>query len=253
MIAVTFDEALSRARLRPFQWATFAVCMLVLVVDGIDLQLLGPVVPVIIEDWGVGRGSFGSAMSAALIGMGFGAWIGGSIGDRLGRRNALAGAALAASQADTIAAMAGYRLLGGLVFGAAFPNSLARVRRARLLQRPSFARAVDEARRFRHYFPPVAAGNAGEKAKTMKRIVRDCLNGANGRPKVEDWVPRWMAFPPGAYTERGGVGTVAAHARAEAARGSDRPGGDEPDPAAPAAVLAPPDLDEAAEPAALAA
>ena len=25
--------------------------------------------------------------------------------------------------------------------------------RARLLQRPSFARAVDEARRFRHYFP----------------------------------------------------------------------------------------------------
>lgn len=131
-MAVTFDEALSRARLRPFQWATFAVCMLVLVGDGVDLQLLGLVAPVIIEDWGVDRGSFGWAMSAALVGMGFGAWIGGAVGDRLGRRNALAGAALvfglatlAASQADTIAAMAGYRLLGGLGFGAAFPNSLA--------------------------------------------------------------------------------------------------------------------------------
>ena len=131
-MALSFDDALSRSRLRPFQWATFVVCMLVLVGDGIDLQLLGLVAPVIIEDWGVDRGSFGWAMSAALVGMGFGAWIGGSVGDRIGRRNALAGAALvfgiatlAASQADTIAGMAGFRLLGGLGFGAAFPNSLA--------------------------------------------------------------------------------------------------------------------------------
>jgi len=100
---------------------------------------------------------------------------------------------------------------------------------------------------------PVAAGNAGEKAKTMKRIVRDCLDGTNGRPKVEGWVPRWMAFPPAAYTERGGVGTVAAHARAEAAREIERPGGGEPDPTAPAAVPAPPDPDAMAEPAPLAA
>jgi AAHS family 4-hydroxybenzoate transporter-like MFS transporter len=131
-MAVTFDEALSRGRLRPLQWATFVVCMLVLVGDGIDLQLLGLVAPVIIEDWGVDRGSFGWAMSAALVGMGFGAWIGGTVGDRIGRRNALAGAALvfglatlAASQADTIASMTAYRLIGGLGFGAAFPNSLA--------------------------------------------------------------------------------------------------------------------------------
>ena len=68
-MSLTFDEALERARLRPFQWVTFAICMLVLVGDGIDLQLLGLVAPVIIEDWGVDRGSFGWAMSAALIGM----------------------------------------------------------------------------------------------------------------------------------------------------------------------------------------
>jgi AAHS family 4-hydroxybenzoate transporter-like MFS transporter len=131
-MAITFEQALARGRLRPFQWATFAVCMLVLVGDGIDLQLLGLVAPVIIEDWGVDRGSFGWAMSAALVGMGFGAWVGGTIGDRIGRRSALAGAALvfglatlAASQADSIASMTAYRLLGGLGFGAAFPNSLA--------------------------------------------------------------------------------------------------------------------------------
>jgi len=64
----------------------------------------------------------------------------------------------------------------------------------------------------------VANANAGEKAKVLKRIVADHLAGANGRAKVEGWVPRWMAFPASAYTTRGGVGTVAAQAKAEAAR-----------------------------------
>jgi len=64
----------------------------------------------------------------------------------------------------------------------------------------------------------VASANAGEKAKTLKRIIADHLDGAEGRDKVERWVPRWMQFPPSSYTERGGVGTVAAHAKVIAAR-----------------------------------
>jgi len=64
----------------------------------------------------------------------------------------------------------------------------------------------------------VATANAGEKTKTLKRIVRDHLDGADGRTKVERWVPKWLGFPASAYTSRGGVGTVAAHAKVEAAR-----------------------------------
>lgn len=64
----------------------------------------------------------------------------------------------------------------------------------------------------------VATANAGEKTKTLKRIVSDHLDGADGRTKVERWVPKWLAFPASAYTDRGGVGTVAAHAKVEAAR-----------------------------------
>ncbi len=56
--------------------------------------------------------------------------------------------------------------------------------------------------------PGVAAANAGEKGKALKAIVSDCLEGANGRAQAEPWVPRWMAFPPSAYTARGGVGSV---------------------------------------------
>jgi len=72
----------------------------------------------------------------------------------------------------------------------------------------------------------VAAANAAAKGKAMKAIIQDHLDGTNGRAKVERWLPRWMAFPPSAYTDRGGVGTVAAHAKAIAAqdthRGPDR-------------------------------
>jgi len=87
----------------------------------------------------------------------------------------------------------------------------------------------------------VAAANAREKGKTLKRIVADHLEGAGGRPKVARWVPKWMAFPPAAYTPRGGVGTVRAHALAEAARLPVEP----PQPPAAPAVAASPEPDPA--------
>jgi len=64
--------------------------------------------------------------------------------------------------------------------------------------------------------PEIARANAKEKGATLKKIVADHLAGAEGRTKVERWVPGWLAFPPAAYTERGGVGSVAAHARVAA-------------------------------------
>src|SRR3546814_18822108 len=60
----------------------------------------------------------------------------------------------------------------------------------------------------------VAVANAKEKGATLKTIVRDHLDGRNGRTQVEGWVPKWMSFPPAASTERGGVGTVAAYSSA---------------------------------------
>lgn len=95
----------------------------------------------------------------------------------------------------------------------------------------------------------IAAANAGEKGKTLKRIVRDHLDGANGRERRDGWVPKWMTFPPDAYTARGGVGTVKAAALVAAVLTPD-----EPDPTAPDAVAAPPDGEpEAEQPEALAA
>lgn len=61
----------------------------------------------------------------------------------------------------------------------------------------------------------IATANASEKTKTVKGIISDHLTGTNDRSKCEHWVPRWMAFPPSAYTTRGGVGSVSAAERAK--------------------------------------
>lgn len=52
----------------------------------------------------------------------------------------------------------------------------------------------------------VAEANAGATTKVQRGILIDCLTGSNGRAKVDGWLPRWFAFPPSAYTERGGIG-----------------------------------------------
>ena len=54
----------------------------------------------------------------------------------------------------------------------------------------------------------VAEANAEATAKVQRGILVDCLVGSNGRAKVDGWLPRWFAFPPSAYTARGGIGCV---------------------------------------------
>jgi AAHS family 4-hydroxybenzoate transporter-like MFS transporter len=131
-VATTFSEAISRAPLRTFSVVTFAICMLVLTVDGVDAQLLGIVAPKVIEAFGTDRGTFGIAMSAALVGFGLGSWGGGWLGDTVGRRWSLAIATvvfslgtIGASTSADVWQMAAWRLVSGLGFGSAYANAIA--------------------------------------------------------------------------------------------------------------------------------
>jgi ParB family chromosome partitioning protein len=54
----------------------------------------------------------------------------------------------------------------------------------------------------------VANGNVAEKAKAQRQIIRDCLDGTNGRSKVENWLPAWMEFPARAVTAHGTLNSV---------------------------------------------
>lgn len=127
----SFTDVLNRQPVRPVQWLIVGTCMLLLVADGMDLQLLGIVAPKVMEAFAVDRGTFGIAMSAALIGFGLGSWGGGWLGDRIGRRWTLALAALVFSLATVgagtssgVSEMALWRLIGGLGFGGGYANAL---------------------------------------------------------------------------------------------------------------------------------
>jgi ParB family transcriptional regulator, chromosome partitioning protein len=80
----------------------------------------------------------------------------------------------------------------------------------------------------------VAQAHVAEKGKTIKGVINNFLTGENGRAKREHWVSRWMAFPPSAYTERGGVATVAAANRVRWQAEVEEPL--DPDPAATGAA-----------------
>ncbi len=105
-----------------------------LMVEGLDLQLLGLLTPVILEDWGVERAAFGPAMAAALVGLSLGSGIGGPLGDRFGRKRVLMVSAVlfalgtaAAGLTNSVTEMTLVRFASGMGFGAATPVSIALV------------------------------------------------------------------------------------------------------------------------------
>jgi len=131
-MSVTFREVLSSQPIRVFSVVTFVICAIVLVADGMDAQFLGIVAPLVIQEFGVDAGTFGFAMSAALVGFGLGSWSGGWLGDTIGRRWSLAIAAtvfslgtIAASTSADVTQMAFWRLFSGLGFGSAYANGIA--------------------------------------------------------------------------------------------------------------------------------
>ncbi len=54
----------------------------------------------------------------------------------------------------------------------------------------------------------VAAANADSPAKVQKAVIRDCLEGRNGREKTPNWRPRWLQFPALSYSVTGKPGAV---------------------------------------------
>ena len=131
---MTFSEAIADAPLRPFQILVIALGLMMLVIDGIDLQSLSLVTPVILDEWGIDRSRFGPALAASLFGMGFGSLIGGIMGDRIGRVRTMFLACvifgvstIGAAYTHDVWQMSAVRVIGGLGFGAAYPNALALV------------------------------------------------------------------------------------------------------------------------------
>jgi AAHS family 4-hydroxybenzoate transporter-like MFS transporter len=112
------------------QWRIVLMCFLIVFLDGLDTAAMGFIAPALSQDWGIDRSSLGPVMSAALIGMIFGALGSGPMADRVGRKVVLVLAvflfgffSLLSAYSSNLEQLLVLRFLTGLGLGAAMPNA----------------------------------------------------------------------------------------------------------------------------------
>lgn len=127
MVAVSNSEPVARSAA-----VTIALCFLVAVVEGFDIQAIGIAAPRLAPQFGLTPGEMSWIFAASNIGLVIGASFGGWFADRVGRKPVFIAAVvifglftLLTTVASTFAVFVVVRFCAGLGFGAAIPNMMA--------------------------------------------------------------------------------------------------------------------------------
>lgn len=129
--SVNVQAFLNEHRFTGFQWLIFAICFVIVLMDGFDTAAIGFIAPSLIKEWSVTKPELGPVLSAALFGLAAGALISGPLADRFGRKLVLmasvavfGAACLSSSYATGLSELTIMRFLTGLGLGAAMPNAV---------------------------------------------------------------------------------------------------------------------------------
>jgi len=130
-LIVDVQSFLNQHRFSAFQWLIFALCFVIVLLDGFDTAAIGYIAPSLINEWGVSRPALAPVLSAALFGLAGGALLAGPLADRFGRKRVLVAAVLlfalacfGSALAVDLAQLTGLRFVTGLGLGAAMPNAV---------------------------------------------------------------------------------------------------------------------------------
>ena len=134
MAANTVDVAavLDEGRWTGYQKLLIGGTAFAVILDGMDNQLLGNVIPALMREWSLPRSAFTTVVAVGPLGMMIGGALGGMLGDRIGRRIALIASVLAftlptlaIATVDGLAMLGVLRFVAGLGLGGAMPNAAA--------------------------------------------------------------------------------------------------------------------------------
>ncbi len=110
------------------QWLILMLCFLLVMADGMDVAIMGFLVPAITHEWHVARSLFGLVMGAAPVGLAVGAMLAGPPADRYGRKRVLLVSVMMfgffsviSAFATGVTSLALMRFLTGLGLGASMP------------------------------------------------------------------------------------------------------------------------------------
>src|SRR6478672_1466147 len=125
---INVQDFLNEHPFSPFQWLIFALCFVIVLLDGFDTAAIGFIAPSLIKEWGITRPALAPVLSAALFGLAAGALASGPLADRIGRKNVLTGSVLLFGLACTwsgfsadLTQLTVLRFVTGLGLGAAMP------------------------------------------------------------------------------------------------------------------------------------
>ncbi|MBC8636377.1 MFS transporter [Caballeronia sp. EK] len=114
-----------------YQWLVFAMCFVIVLMDGFDTAAIGFIAPSLVGEWHLSRAALAPVLSAALFGLACGALSSGPLADRWGRRGVLIAAVLifglaclASGFASNLTELTALRFVTGVGLGAAMPNAV---------------------------------------------------------------------------------------------------------------------------------
>jgi AAHS family 4-hydroxybenzoate transporter-like MFS transporter len=129
---INVDRVLDAAPFAGLPVVVMCCAMLVLVLDGFDLQIIGFVAPLLTTEFQVERTALAPVLAASLVGMAIGSFAIGPVGDRWGRRPALLGSVvlfgvttLLGATSGSLWALGAWRFFTGIGLGGALPNAAA--------------------------------------------------------------------------------------------------------------------------------
>src|SRR3954452_24655122 len=114
-----------------FQWVIFALCFMIVLLDGFDTAAISYIAPSLLTEWGIPRPGLAPVLSAALFGLVAGALAAGPLADRFGRKSILVGsvfvlgaACLTSAFSGNLTQLVGWRFMTWLGLGGAMPNAV---------------------------------------------------------------------------------------------------------------------------------
>ncbi len=132
MKEVALSDLINQQKVGRYQKFILITCLLLMIMDGYDIQSMAYAAPMIIEEWGVQKSMLGIVFSASLFGLFVGSFLLSSLSDRFGRRPILLISTfmfsvlmLVTPHVGNIEQLTAIRFVTGIFLGGIMPNVMA--------------------------------------------------------------------------------------------------------------------------------